>query len=654
MILLKPSFWKEKKSMSNQPQLFTDDPTPNWLQKLCRDLNVDMATSGWPDRLAIAMQTQVVCKGPKTLSLFSGAGGLDIGFHDAGFDIIEANELEPAFAKTLEKNASDGGYISGTNVVCLDIRKYDPAFSNLDFIIGGPPCQTFSAAGARAAGVRGTNDDRGTLFAEYVRILKKLKPKGFLFENVYRIIGANRGKDWEKIVNAFSDVGYNLSYRILDTADFGVPQFRERLIIVGTRCDLGIKYRFPRPTHGPDAYGRQEYYSASLATGNVSVKGAGKPLSGRHGHLLNDIPPGLNYSFYTEKLGHPNPIFGWRSKFSDYLYKADPSEPVRTIKAQGGQYTGPFHWDSRPFSVDELKRLQTFPDAYEIVGGRGKAIHQIGNSVPPQFARILALSIIDQLFPADFSTQIDYLEPGEKLSFRARKSARTKKYAQIATEATKHLVQRTDNSIDSEYELVAGLDRYELRPDAQDARFQIKYTNERACWKYRVYEDETGGVPLWVVKLSLSAKSRLPREIFLEGYSASLDSLMCLWKALERDLNRWGIKDDITQLLGYYTWSEKVEISTELMSDHTRTPVWRLLKLITENILVGKVFETSVAADLLQIDDVEVIDCLRQLKTIGFEIRSKNTNPQMSRDEYLVPYPAPTLNNRSLQGNVAL
>lgn len=640
--------------MSLQPQLFTNEHAFNWLQKLCQDLNVDMGISGWPDRLGLAMQARFGRNGPKTLSLFSGAGGLDIGFHDAGFDIIEANELEPAFAKSLEKNASTGGYISGTNVVCLDIRKYDPEFSNLDFVIGGPPCQTFSAAGARAAGVRGTNDDRGTLFADYVRILEKLKPKGFLFENVYRIIGANKGKDWEKIVKAFSDVGYNLSYRILDTADFGVPQFRERLIIVGTRRDLKLNYKFPRPTHGPDAHGHQDYYSALLAISNVSTKEASKPLSGRHGHLLSDIPPGLNYSFYTEKLGHPNPIFGWRSKFSDYLYKADPSEPVRTIKAQGGQYTGPFHWDSRLFSIDELKRLQTFPDTYEIVGGRGKVIHQIGNSVPPQFARILALSIRDQLFPSDVSTPIEYLEPTETLSFRARKSARTKKYASIAAEATKNLVRRTTTPTDSSYDLVAGLDRYELRPDAEDSRFQIKYRNEGACWRYCVREKEGSDAPLWVVKLSFSAKSWLPGDIHLEGFSASLDSLLCLWKTLERDLNRWGIKDDITQLLGYYTWSEKVEITTEFLSDHTKTPVWRLLKLITENTLVGKAFETSFVAELLQIEEEEVVCCLKQLKKIGFEIRSKNTNPQMKRGEYLVPYPAPTLNNRSLQGNVTL
>ena len=80
-------------------------------------------------------------------------------------------------------------------------------------------------------------------------------------------------------------------------------------------------------------------------------------MNGRYGHLLAEVPPGLNYSFFTEKMGHPRPVFAWRSKFSDFLYKADPSEPIRTLKAQGGQYTGPFHWANRPFTIGEFKRL---------------------------------------------------------------------------------------------------------------------------------------------------------------------------------------------------------------------------------------------------------------------------------------------------------
>ena len=207
----------------------------------------------------------------------------------------------------------------------MDINDYNPALNDIDFIIGGPPCQTFSAAGARAAGVNGIDDDRGNLFKQYVRILKQINPKGFLFENVYRIVGAQGGKPWKLIQEAFRDAGYKLYWRILDAADFGVPQFRERLIIVGLKEGM---FKFPCPTHGPDSTDNRHYYSASIAIEGVNSKVGGGKVGGRHGHLLKDIPAGLNYSFYTDRMGHPTPYFGWRSKFSDYLYKADPDTKV--------------------------------------------------------------------------------------------------------------------------------------------------------------------------------------------------------------------------------------------------------------------------------------------------------------------------------------
>ncbi|MCX6419292.1 MAG: DNA (cytosine-5-)-methyltransferase, partial [Actinobacteria bacterium] len=293
--------------------------------------------------------------------MYSGAGGLDIAFHDLGFDVVEMVEIEKKFVDTLIRNTGPGQYLADSQPNCIDVRDYDPEFdSDIDFIIGGPPCQTFSAAGRRAAGVKGTTDSRGTLFEEYVRLLKKFKPSGFLFENVYGITGADDGLAWTGIKEAFSEAGYKISFRVLDAADYGVPQHRERMFIVGTKKEI---FKFPRPTHGPDSPDKRNFHTARTAVNNLELTEKEKDvgLGGRYGHLLQEIPPGLNYSFFTEKMGHPNPIFAWRSKFSDFLYKANPDVPVRTIKAQGGQYTGPFHWDSRPFSVTEMKRLQTFP-----------------------------------------------------------------------------------------------------------------------------------------------------------------------------------------------------------------------------------------------------------------------------------------------------
>ena len=240
----------------------------------------------------------------------------------------------------------------------------------------------------------------------------------------------------------FWQAGYKIFHRILDTADYGVPQHRERLIIVGLRKDIANNkmFLFPAPTHGPDALNGSPHYSSAKALSEIKNELPKKTgLNGRYGHLLNDIQPGLNYSFFTEKMGHPSPIFAWRSKFSDFLYKADPEKPVRTIKAQGGQYTGPFHWNNRPFSIKELKRLQTFPDNYKILGGRSVAIHQIGNSVPPQFARILALAIIEQVFEYPTSISLDYLSSKQNLTFRKRKRELTYHYKKIARQAINSL-----------------------------------------------------------------------------------------------------------------------------------------------------------------------------------------------------------------------
>ena len=381
----------------------------------CKSLDLDPSTC-LPDQFGSAIASwggKNILTPIKTLSLFSGVGGLDIAFHDAGFRINCALEIDERFATTLQSNTVAGGYLDGTEILCQDIRQFQPSQSEkIDFIIGGPPCQSFSAAGRRAAGVQGTQDQRGSLFEEYARILKILKPRGFLFENVYGITGAEGGRAWLSIQKAFRDAGYFLSFRILDAADYGVPQHRERMFIVGTRDEI---FQFPAPTHGPDSLDDIPQICAERAIFGAGVTDQERiaKIKGRFGHLLEQIPSGLNYSFFTEKMGHPNPIFGWRSKFSDFLYKADPDVPIRTLKAQGGQYTGPFHWDNRPFSIQELKRLQTIPDKYIINGSRQVAIHQIGNSVAPQLARILALSILEQIFKIVLPSKIPVLQSNE-------------------------------------------------------------------------------------------------------------------------------------------------------------------------------------------------------------------------------------------------
>lgn len=629
----------------------------SWFAEALHSLAV-RESPGWPDVFGskyLKHHTRSQSEEIRVLSLFSGGGGLDIGFHDAGFKIVECNELEKDFAATLSLNSTPRHRLFGSKIICMDINDYDPDIKDIDFIIGGPPCQTFSAAGARAAGVNGTDDDRGNLFRQYVRILEKLKPKGFLFENVYRIVGAQGGKPWKLIQEAFEEVGYKLHWRILDAADYGVPQFRERLIIVGLRDG---HYQFPYPTHGPDSKDNRPFYSAKRATEGIIFNGNKESIVGRHGHLLEGIPPGLNYSFYTERMGHPTPYFGWRSKFSDYLYKADPDTPVRTIKAQGGQYTGPFHWDSRKFTIEELKRLQTFPDNYEINGNRQKIIHQLGNSVPPQMARILALSIAQQVFGSDLPFEIELLPDSYQLGFRARKSRLTKVYAEKAKKAIEKLPMQSEIlSIHADY---ITDDYYKLMPNftlestsSNDWDYSFKYKIEDGEFELVVKDTEEHNEVRYQYLIQPKIKSKtntLISRIVIHSYSCRHSSITALWKYLERIIQKILHKDDLVQFFGYYQYSNNYSISLEVIDPKLKSDCfWLLLTHISEGTLVGSIQSLTEFTEIYGVSEPMLVEQLRSLKDLGYEIRNKNTNRQIKDGKLLIPYSFPSLNERSLQ-----
>jgi len=629
-----------------------------WFPRALACLGVE-ERGGWPDAFGDAVHLWNQRTNPKpvtAISLFSGAGGLDIGFHDAGFTIVECNELEPKFAATLQKNATPGKRLHGATIVCQDIREYTPSISRADFIIGGPPCQTFSAAGARANGVNGTDDDRGNLFLQYARIIDRIQPTGFLFENVYRIVGAQGGKPWKQIQAAFRELGYTLHWRILDAADYGVPQFRERLIIVGLKHG---SYQFPFPSHGPDSPDRHAYYSARQAVTGIDTGDCRIGIGGRHGHLLNAIPPGLNYSFYTERMGHPSPLFGWRSKFSDYLYKADPETPVRTIKAQGGQYTGPFSWDNRPFSVDELKRLQTFPDNYILTGNRQTIIHQLGNSVPPQLARILALSILDQVFgrtlPFPMQTMSDHIQ----LQFRARKSELTAVYASKAESAIRLLPQQAKHS----HARLKGTTRFSLSPDlritvtkSSTFDFSCTYSLNKSEWNVTLSEqscpDEGEYYSVRIAPPPFSSNPAANGNITaqLVSRSSSPKSLLALWKFYEHLVRRHSAKDDLVQLFGYYQYKNAFSLAMTLLSQSLQlSAFWRVVRETTGGCGVGKIYPVGELSEMFGVPQKELHAILTTMKEIGFEIRNHRTNKQIPAGHILIPYAFPTLNERSLQ-----
>ena len=611
----------EKNTLYQQDLFIT--PHGDTFDSICDKLGCENNAPAWPDQfgksLKIWLENNAI-KPIRTLSLFSGAGGLDIGFSDIGFNIVSSVEIEKQFCQTLEQNTGEGKRFENLKVNCIDIRNFSADnLYPIDFIIGGPPCQTFSAAGRRANGVLGTTDARGTLFREYVRILNQLKPKGFLFENVYGIVGAQNGEAWKEILAEFSKVGYKLFYRIVDAANYGVPQHRERLLIVGLKEGV---FKFPRPTHGPDSLDNHSFYSAETAiTGVVSNEtDEENKLGGRFANLLDAIPPGLNYSFYTEEMGHPNPIFSWRSKFSDFLYKADPNAPVRTIKASGGAYTGPLHWDNRFFKYEEYKRLQTFPDDYIISGKKQVAVKQIGNSVPPQLARIMAIAIRKQVFNTDFPFNLSLMEDFEKLSFRTRKHDLSNMYKEKAKLAIESIKKHKQNIPDSHtyYSILRDNFEYIISDETQAEYFvEVRWENNllinlmdssSKSKEQLLYNLKIKPVYSWSLNID---------NVVINIYSKNFLAYTAAWKAFEFELIKNNIKADLVQLNGYYQYDSSFVIESNIAKNVSNG---FLLHSILSGENVAQFVTTKELSDTWKILPNQVLESAKYLKKIGYEI----------------------------------
>jgi DNA (cytosine-5)-methyltransferase 1 len=458
-------------------------------------------------------------------------------------------------------------------------------------------------------------------------------------------MGAQGGKAWEEIKQSFSRVGYRLYHRVVDSADYGVPQHRERLIVVGVREG---EFLFPRPTHGIDSIDRHPHFTAGQAVEGLQLTEEERKtgINGKFGHLIEDIPPGLNYSFYTSEMGHPHPLFAWRSKFSDFMYKADPDMPVRTIKAQGGQYTGPLHWSGRHFAVAEYKRLQTFPDNYAIVGNRQTAIQQIGNSVPPQLARMLALAIRIQLFGMSFPFQLETLPEKATLSFRRNKRTLTAHYRKKAQEAIQQLYTRDERSQPAdEHFYITLTDKFKYIMSERQGDYYVKTT-----WGKQLTIDVTsvkeGNAPDSTVSIKSRKGWTLPvKSVEMHVHSCNWFALTVAWKVLDHLLATHGLKADLIQLNGYYQYESNLEcrLTSDIMGHN------HILDNILNGQAVGKNLTTAQMATLLAVSEQEVMSVGKWLRHLGYEIRNSHTNPQIEKDTWLIPYKFPTLLPESVQ-----
>lgn len=392
----------------------------------------------------------------KVASLFSGCGGLDLGFIQAGFEVVWANDFFKEAVETYKLNIGD-------HIVYGDITKIPSSEipNNFDVLLGGFPCQGFSVANTK----RSMDDERNFLYKELMRLVKDKKPKFFVGENVKGLLSMQKGKVIQMIVDDFKSLGYKVDYKLLKASDYGVPQNRERVVIIGNR--LGLENKFPKPTHGPkkdNKLGLEKYISVKDKCAhlyNVRTRDAEFKLKNKtiHNHVArtnvadtfwgrkhpinqHDICDYLRYwrdksgwstkrvdehFGYAHTAGHwfrkdnnsgsiPNPSDWWALKkilkfdskydkavtelelksisFEQSLRINNWNNPSDTITATGPE----IHPNkTRRMSVRECAIIQTFPDDFIFKGSLGNMYKQIGNAVPVLLANKIALELKKEL-----------------------------------------------------------------------------------------------------------------------------------------------------------------------------------------------------------------------------------------------------------------
>lgn len=330
------------------------------------------------------------------LSLFTGAGGLDLGLETAGCTIIGSVESDPAARDSLLKNRPGWPHLTSHDVhmaAKLLPRDLGLEAGDLDILAGAPPCQPFSTAAQWAAsGRKGMGDFRADTIGAMLDIAENFLPQIIFMENV---TGFAQGRDAAlpqierrlRLINHRHGTRYELTWAILDSVSYGVPQHRRRALVVISR--EGILFDFP-----PEEY-TDSPITAWDAIGEIDPGPLPRP-NGRWAELLPSIPEGSNYQWLTSH-GGGREIFGYRTRYWSFLLKLAKNRPSWTIPASPGPSTGPFHWDNRPLSVVELLRLQSFPLDWRLAGTQRDQVRLVGNATPPLLSEVIGREILNQL-----------------------------------------------------------------------------------------------------------------------------------------------------------------------------------------------------------------------------------------------------------------
>lgn len=387
----------------------------------------------------------------RSIELFSGTGGLALGLHQAGFSPAALFEWDKHSCDNINANIVGGcSSIADWNVVHTDVRlvRYSDYGQGIQFVTGGPPCQPFSLGGKHKA-----HNDTRDMFPEAVRAVRELRPKGFIFENVKGLLRKSfssyfnyillqlshpeiiirDGMDWtehlrrlEEYHTSSGDKGleYHVVPRLLNAADYGVPQQRHRVIIVGFRSDIDARWSFPKTTHTKEALVYAKYGDASYWDEHRIAKKHRPAPSGLEQKILqmiDEVAPGERWQTVRDSISElPDPQSKAASKFSNHEFKGGAKsyaghtgsvldEPSKTIKAgahgvPGGENMFTLDDGSlRYYTVRESARLQTFPDDYLFHGSWTESMRQIGNAVPVKLANIIGESVIKQIEKGELS-----------------------------------------------------------------------------------------------------------------------------------------------------------------------------------------------------------------------------------------------------------
>jgi len=320
------------------------------------------------------------------VSVFCGGGGLDLGFATVGFKPLFSSDIETAFCKTISQNlpghiseAHDVNFLSGTEVL-------DRIECDVDVVIGGPPCQSFSILGSR----KSVDDPRGKLVYEYARFIYEIQPRAFLFENVPGILNVNKGQDWKELLEFFHEkTGYYIKWTKLNAVWFGVPQYRQRVIALGFKSKEDYdKFEWPKRNH----YELCDQPELGLILPRTAFLALDDICDSVSNHIFRVHSERVSSRYSTVPPGG-------RDK-KDHTDRIHPDKPSGTVLVGSGAGGGrPFihPFEHRHITVREAARLQSFPDWWEFSGGPTASYRQVGNAVPPLMAKAVATAIASAL-----------------------------------------------------------------------------------------------------------------------------------------------------------------------------------------------------------------------------------------------------------------